>query len=151
MSVPSTDLKSVSEQIKEKIQAQAAGLIPDEVYAQIVSAGVDSLTVQVKNINPITGREAMLSPLELMIFTEIKTNLTAHVKDVFTNSEDFKDGKWIPKDNKYEVPNIVKEIVAENADNYLKLLITGFMETTLMNSLNATRQFLNNNGIMTRY
>lgn len=143
MSVPSTDLRSAQEHIKEKILSQAAGLIPDELYSGLIQSAMDSFFQKgYERDNPITGKRESLSPFEIMFLTELRVKLVEIVKT------ELNDQKYRETYDGFQMGagSAVKEAFVENADKMMQAFLLNLMGATMQNSLSAMQHQLNSNG-----
>lgn len=81
MTALSTDIKSVQDTIKEKLQGQIAGLIPDEVWSGMVDQEFRSLTsIRFRYTCPFTGQSVELTKLQYLIQVQLSDYYKAQIK-----------------------------------------------------------------------
>ncbi len=141
-----TEIKSTQELIKEKLQSQVIALLPDDIWKKISDAAVDDLFAKKSYTrNPITGEQGNYSPLEQMV----KEQLLIVVKEKVL--EELKKPEWNPiKDGKLDIAPIIKEVLAENPEQFVKAYLTATIGGLMQDMIGGIQQNLRNSGIMMR-
>ncbi|QIG74649.1 hypothetical protein EVC12_014 [Rhizobium phage RHph_I42] len=124
MSAVSTDVKSVAEQVKERLSGTIAGLIPEEVWNQMIDSGVNQLlepSVYGGKLRPNerAGTGEKISMLQLMIEDAVYDMAKEQIKTMLS-SQDFM-GRW--NGQTYEPTEAIAAAILANKEALLSTMI----------------------------
>jgi len=81
----STDVKSVAQVVKERLEGQVASFIPEEVFNKMIDTAVSNLLTK-QPVN--SSHNAKLKvPLVVMIEDEIRSNVNERIKQVMSEDQ----------------------------------------------------------------
>ncbi|QIG70112.1 hypothetical protein EVB87_012 [Rhizobium phage RHph_N28_1] len=124
MSAVSTDVKSVAEQVKERLSGTIAGLIPEEVWNQMIDSGVNQLlepSVYGGKLRPNerAGAGEKISMLQLMIEDAVYDMAKEQIKTMLS-SQDFM-GRW--NGQTYEPTEAIAAAILANKEALLSTMV----------------------------
>lgn len=124
-------VKTTQEVVRDRLMGQVAGLIPDEVFQQMIDGAVTHmLTPPPKDY---AGDKPKVSPLQQMIRDEMRDQMAGRIKTFFA------DEKWQTAfDHQAEVgiSPAVDELIEKHAatlmQTFVKQMMSGIIEQAVM-------------------
>lgn len=129
-------LQSVQDNIKDRIKAEFANLIPDEMWAAMVKSVVLDFTTDPPKDRHSHGHTAAgVSPMKAMIRDEIVTIAKAHLK-----SEIDKIGHltWDGMGERM-ASEAIRKLIADNFQEILQSVQSGFVEMAVQQAVQHIR------------
>lgn len=138
MSTEIAPLQSVQDNIKNKIKAEFANLIPDEMWGAMVKSVIAEFTTdQIRDQYGHSNFKA--SPMKQMIRAEIETL----AKDALKQELDrLSAGSWGVYGEKVAA-EAIKKMIADNFPAILASIQAGFVEQAVMTTVSHMRNSMN--------
>lgn len=130
-------LKSVQEQIKDRIKNEFASLIPDEMWEKMIGE-VTKTFFEDKVESWSGGQRVYVSPFKLIIKEEIEARAKAAAKVYLDTIAPYSDGS-----GGLVVNDALKKMLAENMGDLLTASQAGFTNWMVQNAIQSLRNNLN--------
>lgn len=138
MSAPSTEVKSIQQVVKERLEGQVANLIPEEAFAAMIDKAVKSL-VDPQLVDPrYPGQGKKGSVIEEMIAAEIQKQMKPRIEKVFGGEE------WQQRfdENETQAPKAIEKMIEKHGatifTKWMSDSMTSAVEQTIHNMKHNT-------------
>jgi hypothetical protein len=152
MSMPSTEIKSISEVVKERLQGQIAGLIPEEALNTMLEQATEGMLRHGTTHGKITSaihqgeqyyNKPKVSLVQSIVEEFVYDEFVKRIKETIATPEmqSTYDGM------KLKPTELVDAVVKANSDLLMKSFFSAMIGSQLQTSIYAVEQELNQRGI----